>query len=39
LDESLDYERQMMELTGSTEDHRSAVASFLAKEKPTFHGR
>jgi len=39
IDESLDVERQMMELTGSTDDHRGAVASFLAKEKPTFQGR
>jgi 2-(1,2-epoxy-1,2-dihydrophenyl)acetyl-CoA isomerase len=39
IDESLDFERQMMELTGSTEDHRNAVASFLAKEKPAFEGR
>jgi 2-(1,2-epoxy-1,2-dihydrophenyl)acetyl-CoA isomerase len=39
IDESLDMERQMMELTGSTEDHRGAVKSFLAKEKPTFNGR
>lgn len=39
LDESLDLERQMMELTGSTEDHRHAVASFLAKQQPTFTGR
>jgi 2-(1,2-epoxy-1,2-dihydrophenyl)acetyl-CoA isomerase len=39
IDESLDYERQMMELTGSTDDHRGAVKSFLAKEKPTFDGR
>jgi 2-(1,2-epoxy-1,2-dihydrophenyl)acetyl-CoA isomerase len=39
LEESLDFERQMMELTGATEDHRHAVKSFLAKEKPTFHGR
>ena len=29
----------MMALTGATEDHRDAVASFVAKEKPTFHGR
>jgi hypothetical protein len=29
----------MMELTGSTDDHRGAVKSFLAKEKPTFDGR
>jgi 2-(1,2-epoxy-1,2-dihydrophenyl)acetyl-CoA isomerase len=39
IDESLDFERQMMELTGSTDDHRGAVASFLAKGKPTFEGR
>lgn len=39
LEESVDFERQMMELTGSTEDHRAAVSSFLAKEQPTFHGR
>lgn len=37
--ESLDFERQMMELTGSTADHRGAVKSFLAKEKPSFEGR
>jgi 2-(1,2-epoxy-1,2-dihydrophenyl)acetyl-CoA isomerase len=39
IDESLDFERQMMELTGTTDDHRGAVKSFLAKEKPTFDGR
>jgi 2-(1,2-epoxy-1,2-dihydrophenyl)acetyl-CoA isomerase len=38
IDESLDFERQMMELTGSTEDHRGAVASFLGKAQPTFEG-
>jgi 2-(1,2-epoxy-1,2-dihydrophenyl)acetyl-CoA isomerase len=37
--EALDFERQMMELTGSTTDHRGAVKSFLAKEKPSFEGR
>lgn len=36
---SLEFEHQMMALTGATEDHRAAVKSFLAKEKPTFHGR
>jgi hypothetical protein len=25
--------------TGSTADHATAVAAFIAKEKPTFHGR
>jgi 2-(1,2-epoxy-1,2-dihydrophenyl)acetyl-CoA isomerase len=39
IEESLDFERQMMELTGSTDDHRGAVKSFLSKEKPTFEGR
>lgn len=39
IEESLDFEGQMMGLTGSTDDHRGAVSSFLAKEKPTFHGR
>lgn len=38
LEESLDVERQMMELTGSTDDHRAAVTAFLAKERPTFTG-
>lgn len=39
LEESLQREAAMMSLTGSTSDHRDAVASFLVKEKPTFHGR
>jgi 2-(1,2-epoxy-1,2-dihydrophenyl)acetyl-CoA isomerase len=29
----------MMALTGDTEDHRNAVAAFVNKEKPDFHGR
>ena len=29
----------MMALTGATQDHENAVASFVAKEKPTFEGR
>jgi hypothetical protein len=29
----------MMTATGSTRDHERAVASFVAKEKPTFEGR
>lgn len=39
LEESLEFEHRMMDLTGGTEDHRGAVASFLAKEKPTFDGQ
>ena len=37
--ESLEFEASMMTLTGSTEDHRNAVTSFVKKEKPTFTGR
>ena len=37
--ESLEFESSMMTLTGSTEDHAGAVASFVAKQKPTFTGR
>ena len=29
----------MMNRTGATEDHRAAVAAFVAKEKPVFQGR
>jgi 2-(1,2-epoxy-1,2-dihydrophenyl)acetyl-CoA isomerase len=36
---SLDFEAQMMALTGATEDHANAVGSFVAKEKPVFKGR
>ncbi|HET8604004.1 MAG TPA: enoyl-CoA hydratase-related protein [Marmoricola sp.] len=36
--DALGFESQMMTLTGATEDHRRAVDSFLAKEKPTFIG-
>jgi 2-(1,2-epoxy-1,2-dihydrophenyl)acetyl-CoA isomerase len=36
---SLAHEAELMSLTGSTEDHRNAVASFLAKERPRFEGR
>lgn len=39
LDESLEVEQQMMNRTGTTEDHVGAVRSFLAKEQPTFIGR
>ncbi|GAA0961310.1 enoyl-CoA hydratase-related protein [Kribbella koreensis] len=39
LAESLAFEGGKMQLTGDTEDHRNAVASFVAKEKPTFHGK
>jgi 2-(1,2-epoxy-1,2-dihydrophenyl)acetyl-CoA isomerase len=39
LQESLAYEGELMSLTGDTVDHRTAVAAFLAKEKPVFEGR
>jgi 2-(1,2-epoxy-1,2-dihydrophenyl)acetyl-CoA isomerase len=39
LDSSLEFEAQMMARTGATQDHRRAVASFVAKEKPVFEGR
>ncbi len=39
FDSSLEFEGQMMSLTGATEDHARAVASFVAKEKPVFEGR
>jgi 2-(1,2-epoxy-1,2-dihydrophenyl)acetyl-CoA isomerase len=39
LAESLTFEAEMMANTGGTEDHRDAVAAFMEKRKPTFHGR
>ena len=39
LTESLAHEGQLMGSTGATADHQSAVAAFLAKEKPVFEGR
>ncbi|MEO5661691.1 MAG: enoyl-CoA hydratase-related protein [Nocardioides sp.] len=37
--DSLANEGQAMNRTGATEDHSAAVAAFVAKEKPVFHGR
>ncbi len=39
LEDSLAFEAEMMALTGASSDHARAVASFVAKEKPTFEGR
>ena len=39
LTESLAFEAELMARTGATEDHRDAVAAFLAKQKPVFQGR
>jgi 2-(1,2-epoxy-1,2-dihydrophenyl)acetyl-CoA isomerase len=36
---SLEFEAEQQNVAGATEDHRNAVQSFLAKEKPTFTGR
>ena len=38
LADSLAYEAELMELTGSSEDHHNAVGSFVAKQRPTFRG-
>jgi 2-(1,2-epoxy-1,2-dihydrophenyl)acetyl-CoA isomerase len=37
--ESLVFEAEKMNFTGASEDHRHAVAAFVAKEKPVFEGR
>jgi 2-(1,2-epoxy-1,2-dihydrophenyl)acetyl-CoA isomerase len=39
LEESLAFEDQMQNIAGTTEDHRAATLSFVAKEKPVFTGR
>ncbi len=39
LASSLAFEADMMALTGSTQDHRNAVDSFVAKQKPVFEGK
>jgi 2-(1,2-epoxy-1,2-dihydrophenyl)acetyl-CoA isomerase len=39
LADALDYEGGQMALTGGTQDHRDAVAAFVVKEQPVFHGR
>ena len=39
FEDSLAFELTKMNFTGASEDHRNAVAAFVAKQKPTFHGR
>ena len=39
FESSLAFEGTMMALTGASQDHQQAVASFVAKEKPSFEGR
>ena len=38
LAEALEYEAQLQEIAGRTEDHREGVAAFLAKRAPTYKG-
>ena len=37
--EALDFEAEMMAMTGQTRDHHAAVAAFVEKRKPEFEGR
>lgn len=39
LEESLVHEGELMDRTGRTQDHATAVRAFLAKERPVFEGR
>jgi 2-(1,2-epoxy-1,2-dihydrophenyl)acetyl-CoA isomerase len=39
LSDALAAEAQAQAICGATEDHRAAVASFVAKRKPAFNGR
>jgi len=39
LTTALNREGELMASTGTSQDHRDAVAAFVAKEKATFHGR
>lgn len=39
LSETLDKENELQTLAGASEDHRIAVAAFLAKETPKYVGR
>lgn len=36
---ALEHEAQLMEATGTSQDHRAGVAAFLAKEQPVYTGR
>lgn len=36
---ALDYEGSQMAVTGATQDHRDAVAAFVAKQSPAFNAR
>lgn len=39
LGEALEYEAQLQEIAGRTDDHREGVAAFLAKRPPSYSGR
>jgi 2-(1,2-epoxy-1,2-dihydrophenyl)acetyl-CoA isomerase len=39
LAEALEYEADLQEMAGRTEDHKEGVASFLEKRQPQYHGR
>jgi len=39
LPAALELEAQLMASTGASQDHRDAVAAFVAKQPPRFHGR
>jgi 2-(1,2-epoxy-1,2-dihydrophenyl)acetyl-CoA isomerase len=39
LADALEYEAQLQEIAGRTEDHREGVAAFLAKRPPVYTGR
>jgi 2-(1,2-epoxy-1,2-dihydrophenyl)acetyl-CoA isomerase len=39
LRSALDYEADLQEIAGMTEDHREGVAAFLAKRAPAYRGR
>ncbi len=39
FEEALEFESEMMTLTGATADHATAVEAFVAKQKPVFEGR
>ena len=39
FEKALEFEAEMMALTGATQDHAAAVAAFVAKETPHFEGR
>jgi 2-(1,2-epoxy-1,2-dihydrophenyl)acetyl-CoA isomerase len=39
LSETLEYEAELQEIAGRTEDHAEGLSAFLEKREPKFHGR